>query len=569
MKKQDFYDNNLLNKNKLKENWIKKNHIVFYNNVIDFIIINNLLLEKFSQKIYHYLNNMIEIPKCEYCNNEYKRFMGFDIGYDKCCSKSCSSKYSSKVGQETRKEKTIEKYGVEHTSQLEKVKNKNKETCLINYGVDSFSKTNEFKNKSISTSLERYGVEHPMQLDNIKEKIKNTCLEKYGVTNSSKSEDVRNKMKANTLEKYGVEYIVQTKSVIEKSSKTRIEKRFNQLKLEYPNLNIIELPKEGIIKIHCDKCNNDYETNRSLFHLRMNRYHSEPCLYCNPVNEYRSSYEKELSEFLSKYIEIKINDRDIVNGYELDIYIPSLKIGIEINGLYWHSELEKDKNYHINKTLKCNENEITLIHIWEDEYLFKKDIIHSRLLNIINKTRNKIYARKCIIKVVDSKIEKDFLINNHIQGYVPSTDKIGLFYNNELVSLMTFSKTRKLLGQNNDNIELLRFCNKLNTNIIGGASKLFNYFINNYSYNKIISYAKRDWTNSPIDSLYDILGFKFEKYTDINYYWCKNLDRKHRYSYRKDKLIQEGYDKNKTEVEIMHSRGYYRIYDTGNLKFIF
>jgi hypothetical protein len=100
------------------------------------------------------------------------------------------------------------------------------------------------------------------------------------------------------------------------------------LKEQY-NLNIISVSKDNFIKILCDKCNKEYDISTSLLYLRYNRYNIETCLHCNPLNDFRSSYEKELSEILFKYnINMILNDRKTVCKNELDIYLPDYKIAI-------------------------------------------------------------------------------------------------------------------------------------------------------------------------------------------------------------------------------------------------
>ena len=163
--------------------------------------------------------------------------------------------------------------------------------------------------------------------------------------------------------------------------------------------------------------------------------------------------------------------------------------------MWWHNELNKDKNYHLSKTEECEKQGIQLIHIWEDDWLYKKDIVKSIILNKLNKNKI-IYARKCKIKEIKNDLYRKFLDDNHIQGYINSKIKIGLFYDDELVSLMTFGNRRVAMGKkstNDDEYELLRFCNKLNTNIIGGASKLFKYFIDTYKPEEITTYADRSF----------------------------------------------------------------------------
>jgi hypothetical protein len=161
------------------------------------------------------------------------------------------------------------------------------------------------------------------------------------------------------------------------------------------------------------------------------------------------------------------------------------------------------------------------------------------------------------------------LDENHIQGKVGSSINVGLYYNNVLVSIMTFGKKRKSLGNKtiiNDEYELIRFCNKLNTSIIGGASKLLNYFIKTYNPNEIVSYADRRWSKG---DLYQKLGFKRIKNTNPNYFYIINKKRKNRFEFRKDLLIKEGFDANKTESQIMDERGILHIYDSGSILFIF
>ena len=277
--------------------------------------------------------------------------------------------------------------------------------------------------------------------------------------------------------------------------------------------------------------------------------------------------EEEIKDFIkSLNINIVENDRTILNGKELDIYIPENKLAIEYNGLYWHSNQFIDKNYHLNKTNKCVEENIQLIHIFEDEWVYKKDIVKSRLRNLLNLTENKIYTRKCEIREVSSKESGLFLENNHIQGKVGSKVKLGLYYNDELVSLMTFGGLRKNLGgkKSENHYELIRFCNKLNTNVIGGASKLLKHFIKTYNPKEIISYADRRWSNG---NLYDRLGFELSHISKPNYFYINDDRRENRFKYRKDVLIKEGFNPNKSEREIMEERGFKRIYDCGTISY--
>jgi hypothetical protein len=277
--------------------------------------------------------------------------------------------------------------------------------------------------------------------------------------------------------------------------------------------------------------------------------------------------EHELKQYIkSLRVDCIENTKNIITPLELDIYVPSNEVAIEFNGLYWHSEIYKDKNYHLNKTIECELKNIKLIHIFEDEWTYKQDIVKSRIQNIFGVTTNKIYARKTIIKEVTSKDSKEFLIKNHIQGNVNSSIRLGLYLDNKLVSLMTFGNLRKSMGESSTygTYELLRFCNTLDTIVIGGADKLLKHFIKTKNPIKIISYADRRWSQG---NLYEKLGFKFVHNSKSSYYYIVGNNREYRFKYRKDILIKEGYDKNKTEHQIMLDRKIYRIYDCGSKRY--
>lgn len=283
-----------------------------------------------------------------------------------------------------------------------------------------------------------------------------------------------------------------------------------------------------------------------------------------------SSYETEIIDFL------KPLTKDIIQSYrinrqEIDIYLPQYNLGIEFNGSYWHSHLFKDPKYHFNKTNFFKENNIEIFHIWEHNWNnpVKKDIIKSMMLNKLKLTKNKIFARKCKIKEINSKQYSEFCLNNHIQGKSPSSIKLGLFYKDELVACMGFSNLRINLGnkKSNNQYELVRYCNLKYTNIIGGASKLLKYFEKKYKPELIISYADRDYSQG---NLYNVLGFKNEGITNIsyNYYDPKNNTLKNRYNFRKSELVKNGYSSELTEFQITHQMGLYRIYNSGTLKFV-
>lgn len=283
-----------------------------------------------------------------------------------------------------------------------------------------------------------------------------------------------------------------------------------------------------------------------------------------------SREEMELRDFVKELCSnaVRFNVRNIIQPLELDIVDDANNIAIEYDGLYWHSDEKlKDCKYHLNKTNLCSQNGYRLIHIFEDEWLDKKEIVKSRLENIFGKTPYKIGARKCMVREISQREAKEFLTNNHIQGNVNSSIRYGLFYNGELVSVMTFGKLRKNLGSTSEegHYELVRFCNKLHCNVIGGASKLLHHFIREFNPKRIISYADKRWSNG---EMYVKLGFEHLRDSKPSYFYSLHgKTRENRFKYRKDILVSEGYDKNKSESQIMRERGYSRIYDCGCMVF--
>lgn len=290
---------------------------------------------------------------------------------------------------------------------------------------------------------------------------------------------------------------------------------------------------------------------------------------CPKCNSNISKKETEVRDFISTIYngEIITNSKKIINGYELDIYLPDINFAIEYNGLYWHSEKHiLDKNYHLKKTKECESKGIHLFHLFEDDWILKNEIVKSMLINNISKSKNIIYARKCLIKDVNYDDAKIFLDNNHLQGYSSSKIKLGLYYNDKLVSLMTFGNYRICLGKKaiEDHYELIRFCNKINHTVVGGSSKLFKSFIKKYKPKQILSYADYSWSKG---NMYNKLGFTLVSTSRPNYHYIIGNKKHHRYKYRKSELIKQGFDKNKSEHQIMYERKIYRIYDCGTLKF--
>mgnify|MGYP003634273961 CR=1 FL=1 len=551
------------------EKYILKHYPKDHELILNYCTSNNLNDIPFKEKVYHTLNDIpYEIlcgnPNCE---NSVK-FHNSTIGYKNYCSTKCAgTDYKTK---KKREETNIKKFGTKHASLNKEVMNKVKD--IYNERTDEYKQS--ILDKRINTVNDRYGVDNVNKVDKIikkrvesfkenveiwKENYKKTSLKRYGVEHPWMDKGIHDK----TIE-----------SSLDQKIKSYTEKIIEKLPNKYQLINVIN--KKNINNrltsiIKCPNCLDTFEINNSLLYDRTVRNKTEICTKCNPINRGISGLEIQFLNFIkSNYDgEIITNGREIITPYEIDIYLPDLNLAFEFNGLYWHSELNKDKNYHYLKSKMCEEKDIQLIHIWEDDWVFKNDIICSMILNKLNKS-NKIYGRKTEVRIItDNKLIRKFLNENHIQGFVGSKIKLGLFFNDELVSLMTFGGLRRSMGYEptEGDFELMRFCNKLNHSVIGGASKLFKYFTKKYKYNTILSYSDNSYSNG---NLYINLGFELEdKETKLNYYWVIDNKREHRYNYRKSNLIQKGYNKNKSEREIMYEDvGSYRIWGSGNKKWI-
>jgi len=272
-------------------------------------------------------------------------------------------------------------------------------------------------------------------------------------------------------------------------------------------------------------------------------------------NNHYSALEKELENFLIKEnIEYVKNTRTLIPPLEIDFYLPNHNLAIELNGIYWHSELQgKNKQYHVNKTNRCEELNIQLLHFWDSEWLCKQEIVESMILSKVGKTR-RIHARKCVKQPISSKEANEFIISNHIQGQCGSKEQYGLFYESDLVAVMTFGLSRFKKGE----YELLRYCSKTGVTVVGGASRLLSCV-----QKPLVTYANRRYSNG---NMYSKLGFKKTHISLPNYFYTRDYKTiVSRHKFQKHKI--QNCDKNLTEWENMQIQGYDRIWDCGNIVF--
>lgn len=548
---------------------------------------------KNNELVYIIVNNLKDKPKC-ICGKDLV-YVKPNVGYkitcgDKVCidtiavekrSKTNKKRYggktpmsSPKVREKVKqtikekygvdsvfdidgvKEKTIktniDKYGTEWSSQSEVIKEKSKNNLLDKWGVDCTQKLDFVKDKTKKTNLDKYGSEEFFGAKINREKIKSTWDNKYG-GHPLRSDKVKNKIVKTTLEKWGVTHVSKTKLVKDKISKA-LTKRWLEF-MSIDDKNFIRKDEDGYYILFCEETGKEYKINPVTYNRRK-RNGEVISTYLNPINKSYSKGETELFDYINSIYdgEILKNNREILGGYELDIVIPELKLAFEYNGMYWHSEENKPKKYHQNKFLKCGEVGYRLIQIWEDEWQNENKKIKSYINHIIGKSDKKIYARKCDVKLIEPKEYKKFCELNHLQGYARAKHKIGLYYKDELVSVMSFC-TPRVKSKEVIEYEMIRFCNKLGYSVIGSASKIFKFFLDEIKPKSIITYSDMDKFNS---NLYVNLGFQFVGFTEPSYFYYYNGERVNRFKLRRSNVIKENIDITK----------YVKVFTSGNKKFL-
>ena len=525
-------------------------------------------------------------------SGNHKKFKQFPAGYYSTCAnttaRTCECYHLMRS--------TLSSNAVCNASPESKnmVLEKAKQTCIEKYGVDNPFKSDIIKNKIKNTVLERYGYENVSQIPEIKEKVKQTHIENYGVSHPRKAAEVINGTKLTCILRYGVPCALQGKAASEKTKATMLDKygvenyflsqenqnniiRDRREKLGYSNPGQRELPRETLSiledKIQFEKvvtgksiAASARELNTSAFTISAyaNKYN---LLDVMSLNQGSVDQLELYSWLINLGVIAEYNTRKIIAPKEIDIYLPEYKLAIEYNGAYFHSEVTggKDSSYHLQKLKMCREKGIELIQISSITYAAKPEAVKGILLAKLGKT-HRIMARKCKIKEVAYSEYVSFLEKNHLQNAkTTGAIRYGLYFNDELVQVMSLGKLRKSLGHSGvDGWELIRLATKVGLTVTGGVSKLFTHFVKEYSPTYVVSYADLQYFTG--NSLGKI-GFSKSCETAPNYWYTyqyKTLE--HRFGHRKQVLIKKGFSSNNTEWEIMKLLGYDRIWDCGNAK---
>lgn len=289
---------------------------------------------------------------------------------------------------------------------------------------------------------------------------------------------------------------------------------------------------------------------------------------CPKCGNHLSMAEDEIADFISSLIgadKVKKRDKTVLNGKELDVYVPMYNLAIEYDGLRWHSEMfNKDRNYHLNKTKLCNEKGIHLIHVFEDEWIYHKDVIFAKLRHIFQKDNDlpKVMGRKCVCRSISKVDAENFLNKYHIQGFANSSVYIGCFYKDDLIGVATFTRAM-------DEWNLTRLSTDYDYHCQGVCSKLLNFFIKTYKPNMIKTFLDRRYGNEN-NNVYLSLGFKLDNVEKPNYSYTNGHGKRiHKFNFRKTKLSKRyGFPLSMTENEMAKKLGYYKIWDCGLFKYV-
>jgi hypothetical protein len=477
--------------------------------------------------------------------------------FSRFCSAHCRSAYTCDI----RKKTNIEKYGVDNPFKSIEIQQKRNLTCLAKYGVEKVSDSPEqmkiIKEKQKATCMNRYGVEFAQQHSSIKEKMR-TSWGKYSGGHPLSDPVVRAKREETLLSKFGVKHPILAPEIAARCRSgysNTIAKNRKHLLDTIPELTDKVWLERAVNDIGCVGIS-------SLLGIRVSVVRDSIKTQGIVLpNKRRSIFEKQVCAFISQHYLGEILTNTKLSGTEIDIVLPELKLAIECNGTYWHSELNgRDRHFHQSKTALCHANGYQLIHIWDHDWNGKPDLIKSRIKSKLS-VNSVVGARKCSIKAVDSKEANLFLNENHIQGTCQASIRLGLYFGTTLVSLMTFGKSRFNKAVE---YELLRYTNASNLTVMGGASKLFAHFRKTYMPSSVISYSDVSFNSG---ALYQILGFEWTHRSPPAYYYTKNyIDLESRVKFQKHKLksMLDEFDANYSEWDNMKLNGYDRIWDCGN-----
>lgn len=521
-------DNEGIKKYLKENNYCKLHKIRFYPEVENSILKATQFLDKlkyknktlFNMRLQCILDDITEIPKCKFCNENLvsstqteKSIFPYKVRFNEYCGYSCMQK--DKTGK--RIQTVQERYGVDNVFQDKNIIEKSEQTRLEKYGARYMQQTPEFWENYRKVIKERYGAEHYFNskeyLENFQEDFK-----------KERSQHFSEELKAALIDNEKMLQLYQEHKTIRQLAEylgcqqSYMSKHFIENDLPYESMGLN--PYIGVSKI-----------------------------------------EEEVSAILESFdVEYKKNDRTLIQPFEIDFLIESHKLAIELNGNYWHSDIFKERKYHQNKSLKILEMGYKVLHIWEDDLFNKPELIKNKIKHLLG-MQERVYARKCLINTnPNTEIVRNFLNENHIQGFKKSSKHLALEYKGEIVQVLSVSNTKKT--PNDFSIERYQ----TSKSVVGGFSKLLKYVKNDLKAEVIKTYASLEYGSG--GNMYEKCGFKNVGLSVPNYFYVKNFKRYSRQEFQKHKLKDfENYTEDLTEKEIVKNAGFLLNNDSGSFKY--
>lgn len=293
-------------------------------------------------------------------------------------------------------------------------------------------------------------------------------------------------------------------------------------------------------------------------HARYHAHGTNSCAQCG-LSQPQNILTSRLK---SAGYQIEINNRDLIKPYEIDIFLPQHNVGIECNGIYYHSynapETTEQKRRHQIKTDVSSAAGIQLLQFTDNEIKHRSDLIISMIKSKTGQS-HRIYARHCEIRWLKNADTKDFLDNNHMGGFRPARFSIGLYHHNCLVGVLTISKNAQYEW------EIIRSAYVANTIVIGGFAKMLRHFMRVHNPATIMTYADRRFSSG---RSYISNGFNIIAITKPNYQYCKSENTWSRQYFQKHKLRNrlKNYYPELSESLNMFANGYRRLWDAGHIK---
>ena len=454
---------------------------------------------------------------------------------------------------------SMKKFGTLWPTQSEAIKKKTADTCMTKWGTSCYLTSEECKNKNKQWSIDHYGVDHPFRSTEFREKCAETMLDRYGVKYTAQSDELRRKMQNTCKQRYGSEHYhsseagklhMQQVSLLSHGNSPEVVSLLTSEKL-LGDFIMSMSPEERFVANIARKIGCDPTTLRFYIH----KYHNLSDIVYEHEGGYCHSYlEDDIYEFVNSLAPAQRQYKRLIYPQEVDIYVPSCNFAIEVNGIYWHSDkFGRDSNYHRDKSIKVEATGNRLYHIFEYEWKNTRTqkILKSQIKNALGLTSSKIYARKCNIRSLSAVDCREFLDDNHIQGFRSSSVYLGLFLANTLVAVLTLGKP---YFSNSYEWEIYRYCSLTDTLVIGGFGKLFKHFIRQYAPSTVLTYSDNAKGTGEV---YRMNGFKLIGTTSPNYVWAKEYEVRSRYQCQMP-----------NEREHMEALGFLRVYDCGSKKWV-